>query len=326
MRTCLPVAVLLPALFLVACGGPATTIAIPTIGYVQFVESPQLLQGFDGFQRALADAGLRAGTDFTISFRCAQGDMATIPLILNSFIDQRVALVATSTNPCMVAAAQRVRDLPVVMTISMDPAICGVPVVPPNMTGYFKPFSAASFLKLVRDCHPAATVIGIPYSPQEAHVEYAVNALRTLGEQQGLTVILQPVSAVSELPDVAQALAAQGAQVFIVASDNTIYSGLAALVAVARDRKIPIFVTDVGRTENGAAVGWGLDYFDWGYQSGMVAAEILRGKTVAELPLRSNEKFIVGFNDDECRRQGLPLDPAVRARLLAGNDTAAAHP
>ncbi len=297
--------VMLTVAGLAACGQPPAS--VPVIGYVQYVEAPQLADGLAGFTRALSDAGLRDGQDFVIDYRCAQGEMANIPLILSTFADRRVAMVATSTNPCMLAAAQRVRDVPVVVTVTLDPAICGVTVIPPNMTGTYKPFQADTFVQVLRACHPSATVIGLPYSPHEAHAEYAAGAIRDAAAAQGIRTILQPVSAVSDLPEVARALAAQGAQAFVVASDNTIYTGLETIVAVAREKKIPLFVTDAGLNARGAAVGWGLNYHDWGYASGQVAAELLRGKTVAEVPLRSNDRFRIDISDTECAAQGLRL-------------------
>jgi len=86
------------------------------------------------------------------------------------------------------------------------------------------------------------------------------------------------------------------------------------LARVAEERKIPIFTSEAGIAHAGAAVGWGLDYFDWGYQSGTIAAQLLRGKTTKELPLQPLTNYMLFFNQDACRKQGLEITPDMRKR------------
>ena len=123
-----------------------------------------------------------------------------------------------------------------------------------------------------------------------------------------------PVTSLNDVPAAAQALAGRGIQAFVAAANLTVYNAMPFLAKVAAQHKIPVFTAEAGIARAGAAVGWGLDYYEWGYQGGTVAARLLRGARLQDVPLRPYTNFRLFINEDACRRQGLTITDDMRRR------------
>ena len=290
---------------------------LPRIGYVQLLEDPQLDAGRAGFLQALADTGLVPEKDVIVEYRSAQGDQALLPLIVQGFLDRRVRIIATATTPAMLAAAQvtakAANPPPVVITIVSPPDEVGLATVPTNMTGWYCPNDMATFLGVVVTSLPAPVKrLGLLNNPAEPNAVLAADKFVRLARDSGIEVIRVPVASVNEITEAASSLAARDVQAFIATNDNTVYNAMPVLARIAEQRRIPIFAADAGIAQSGAAVGWGLDYRDWGYQSGVVAAQLLRGATPREVPLRACRRFQVQINETACARQGLVITESLR--------------
>ena len=286
----------------------------PTVGFLQFVDDPQLDRAALGFQKALESQGFVDGRSLKLVKRCAQGEMANIPLILKAFEDQNVALVGTSTTPCMVAAAQLLRSIPFVCSVTFSPADAGFTGQVPNMSCLYDPFDAEGFVSLLQEFIPGVQEVGILYTPSEPNAVFATGKVMEVCEKRGITVSRCSVQSINDIRDVAAALASQNVQAFVATADNTVYAGLSAMLGVAQDNRIPVFVSDPVMVGNGAAVGLGLDYYDWGYQGGLVAAQILKGKPVTAFPSRPYQDYRLYFSEKNCRLQGLGIPESVRRR------------
>lgn len=283
------------------------------------IEDPQLDEGRRGFVQALQDAGLAPDRDFVLVYRCAQGDQTLLPTIVQGFVAEGVSLIATSTTPCMIAAARGTSAMsnppPVVITIVSPPEQVGVAPVPANLTGFYSLNDMDEFLRVIVSCLPGPVRrIGLLTNPSEPNAELAADALKKACQRAQVELVSAPVSSLGDVPDAAMSLADRGVQAFVAAADNTVYNAMPFLAKTAEQCKIPVFTAEAGIAKAGAAVGWGLDYFDWGYQSGSVAAQLLRGKPIGGLPLRPCTRYQLYFNQDACAKQGLTITPDMRRR------------
>ena len=100
----------------------------------------------------------------------------------------------------------------------------------------------------------------------------------------------------------------------MAAADNTVYQGIPVLAKLAASQKIPLFVTDPLQAEKGAAIGFGANYDQWGYQSGLKAVEILKGRLPAGNKIEPILKYDLIINKKSCEEQGLAVPPTVAAR------------
>jgi len=292
---------------------------IPRVGYLQLLEDPQLDAGRNGFLQALLEAGLVENRDFILDYHCAQGDLSLLPSLVQGFIRDRVYLIATSTTPCMLTAAQLVgkstEPIPVVITIVSDPRDFGIDPVPPNLTGYYNPNNMSEYLQVVLSCLPGPVFrLGLLANPSEPNSELAAKAFSKACAEAQIDLYRMPINTLNDVADAANALAARKVQAYITATDNTAYNAMPIIARIAEKHQIPVFAAEAGIARLGAAVGWGIDYFDWGYQSGTVAARLLKGAALSEEPLRPWTHYQIFLNQDSCRRQGLPITEELRRR------------
>ena len=298
-------------LFLVACQSTPRKI---TIGYIQITEDPVLNAAKSGVFRALADSGFVNGVNIKVLDNNAQGDLSMINMILQSLVSQNVDLIITNSTPCMVAAAQTVRTIPVVFTVAFSPDQIGLKTKPDNLYGVYDPLNVKAFVDLMQECIPQLKRIGIPYNNAEPNAEYSVKVLSKEFADRGLTLVKASVTSSNDILQAGQYLAGQQIDALVAAADNTIYMGLSVLAIVASDQKVPLFVTDPLQAEKGAAMGLGVNYDQWGYETGLKAVEILKGRIPQEKKIEPILKYDLTVNAKACADQGLVIPEKVAGK------------
>jgi len=281
-----------------------------TIGYMQITEDAVLNTAKTGVFKALADSGFVDGQNIRVIDNNAQGDLSMISTILQSLKSQNVDLIITNSTPCMMAAAQSVSTIPVVFTVAFGPEQVKMKSIPSNLYGIYDPLDAAGFVSLMQECLPGLKRVGLPYNNSEPNAEYSANVFTAEFEKRGITVIKTTVNSANDLVMVGQYLKGQNLDAIIVAADNTVYMGLNVLAKMAAESKIPLFVTDPHQAEKGAAIGMGVNYERWGYLSGLMAVEILKGRTIQQ-PIEPITQLELLINKKACEAQGLVLPQSV---------------
>jgi len=249
---------------------------MPVIGYIQIAQDPILDVAKASLFKALADSGFISGKNITILDNNAQGDLSMIPMILQSLVSRPVDVVVTNSTPCMVAAAQMVKEIPVVFTVAFEPKQVGLKSIPANLSGVYDSLKAGEFADILVKCIPGLKKVGMPYNTAEPNAVYSVKVIRAVLVARGIQVVTSPVNSPNDIMMAGQSLAQQEIGAFVVAADNTVYLGLNTLAAVADKASIPLFVTDPMHTRQGAVLGFGADYEKWGYASGLKVVDLLK--------------------------------------------------
>ena len=100
-----------------------------------------------------------------------------------------------------------------------------------------------------------------------------------------------------------------------VPTDNTVVSGIAALIQVAEQNQIPVVSGDSGPVEGGAIATLGIDYSKLGYQTGEMAAAILQdGTDPATMAVEVSNDIELIINPAAAERMGVELPASVTDR------------
>jgi putative tryptophan/tyrosine transport system substrate-binding protein len=290
-----------------------------TIGIVQITEDALLDEARAGVRASLAESGYVEGKAYAVDYQNAQGEISNITLILKRFVAQRVDLVLTVSTPCMVAAAQLVKDIPVVFTVAFSPQQMGITQTPENMTGAYNPFDMRAFVDLMREVVPGLARIGAPFNSSEPNAVFAIRQLEAECKRRGLDLVSMPIFSSADLLLTSQALSQKGVGAFAIASDNTSYAAMDSLLLVAQRRKIPVFVTDPIMVRRGACAGLGVDYGQWGRESGKLVAAVIAGRKPHDLPLVALRADTPVVNPGAAASQGVTLPLALLARAQIVN-------
>lgn len=252
------------------------------IGYIQITEDPVLNTAKEGLFKALADSGFIDGQNIRIIDNNANGDLSMIITILQSLQSQGVDMIITNSTPCMVSAAQIIKEIPVVFTVAFSPEQVKLKSTPENLYGVYDPYNSTDFVSLMQKFIPGLKKVGLPFNNAEANAEFSAKKLSAEFNARDIEVITANVNSPNDIINAGQYLADKNVDALLAAADNTVYLGLNALANIADEKEIPLFVTDPNQAEKGAAVGMGVNYERWGYLSGLKAVELLKGRTVSK--------------------------------------------
>ena len=298
-------AVLLSAALLFSACAKKQTDGLYHIGIVQLVEAALLDDARRGVIDALREEGFIDGKSIRISFKSAQGELSNISIIIKDLIASRVSMIITDSTPCMVAAAQIVRDIPVVFTVAFSPQQLQIKDPPKNVTGVEDPNSMSDLILLIKTCMPGIRRLGIPYNPSEQNAVLAAENARIECRKNGIELVEMNVFSTNDVQQNVSALVQKGVEALVVSADNTLSTGMAAVVKICNDRRIPLFVTEPGEVERGACAGAGADFYEWGRQSGKMAAQIIRGKKPEEIPIQKLASNMLYLNLSAAKAQGV---------------------
>ena len=274
------------------------------IALINLVENPALDNAIEGVGIGLLESGLRSGEDYIMKTWSAQGEMAQLSQIVDAVIRENPDLIITVTTPALIATAQRVKDIPIVFTVASDPEKLGLYKEgnrPANICGVFDDPPLDQLLKMVRNHISGLSAVGIVYDAAEMNSLISVEKLRKAGEEQGVRILESTVSGTVDLPMATQSLIQRGAQAIMLSSDNTTTTGFPAIIRVAKSAGIPVFTTEPDMVKRGATGAIGDNYFEWGKESGAMAAQVLSGISPSLLPVRSTNVFEIIRPDDSSK-------------------------
>lgn len=263
---------------------------VPVIGFVDYVEDATLAEARKGFYDALADSGFsEEKRTIRILYRNAQGDQPTLLQAVDYLVSQKPVLIAANTTLATVASVQRNHDIPVYMLVAPRPDIAKLTDVsgkaPDNLHGVYETLSYIdSSVMMIHKLFPDAKTIGTIYNQAESQSVDALNILRNRCKSENLMLQELPVSTSAETQLVTQALIQKKPDVFFALPDNVIFSSFEVIAKACSSAHIPVLTSESGLVSRGALASYGADIYQWGYQSGALAAAYLRDSTKQEPP------------------------------------------
>lgn len=281
------------------------------IGISQFVQHPALDAATAGFKDAFADAGVEVEWDE----QNASGDQANAVTIAQGFGTAGLDLVLAVATPSAQTAAQAITDVPILFTAVTD-AVEGQLVdsneAPGgNVTGTSDLAPIDEQLALLQEIVPDAKKVGIVYASGEVNSQVQVDAATEAAKPLGLEVVTKTVTTGNDIAAATEALGDVDA--IYVPTDNMVVAGIASLVQVAEDKKIPVIGAESGTVEGGAVITLGIDYTKLGYQTGEMALKVLEGADTATMPVEVSKEFAYVVNEGAAERMGVTIPEAILA-------------
>jgi len=297
------------------------------IGLTQFATHPAADAGRLGFIDALADKGFvevggTCPTEYTrktvvFDYQNPEGDATTEQTIAQKFVNDKVDLIfsfGTRISQQCVKAAKGT-NIPVVFCAITDPVAAGLVSSlsnhpNDNVTGTSDMIEVGSNVELIRAIVPGVKTIGTIYNAGETNSVVLVDELKKVCRESGLQVVERTVSSSADVQTAAQSLVGQ-VDVIWIGTDNTVVSGLEALIKVCEDNKIPFFPSDDPSVERGGIATLGFDYYDIGYQTGEMAVRILNGQKASDIRVELGKKFSYTVNVAAAQRYGVTIPQSI---------------
>lgn len=306
--------VLLAALLVLALGAFAVQAAPLKIGVTQIVEHPALDAARQGFIDRLTELGY---TDAVYDIQSAQGDMGTAITIAQKFQADGVDLVLAIATPTAQAAAQVMRDTPILITAVTDPVeaelVDSIARPGTNVTGTSDLTPVKSQLELLKELVPGATRVGVIYNAGEVNSVVQANIAKDVAPSLGLTLVEATATNSSEVMQAAQSLVGR-VDALYVWTDNLVVSAIGSVVAVAERSKLPLIAGEDLSVESGALATVGIDYYVLGRQTADIAHNVLQGADPAETAIEYLDDMNIVVNVGAAQRMGVTLSDELLER------------
>jgi len=296
------------------------------IGINKYATHPALDAASEGFQDALTAAVNATGKTVTYDEQDAAGEATLAATIAQSFVAQGVDLILAIATDSAQASALAVNgtDIPVVFNSVTNPVVAGIvnnwTVPGGQVTGVSDIAPVEPQLELIiailEDVANNLTLVdlGVIYNPGEANSVYQVDVqLVEAIAALNLTINVETAEAYNtgDVSAAAESLVDEVDAIWIP-TDNTVVDAFESVVAVCEDNDIPLFASDTSTVERGALGCWGLNYYDVGYASGLMAAEILlEGANPATMPVQTAPANQLYVYPEEAERQGVTIPQSI---------------
>jgi putative ABC transport system substrate-binding protein len=258
---------------------------VTTIGFVDAFEDATIAQAKTGFTDALAKNGYSEQKgNIKIEYKNAQGSIPTLTQIVNYFVSEPVDVLATSTTLSSVTAAQKTKTIPIFMMVSPTPErahlVDAQGKAPANLFGTVEDLNYidTSFSLIPKLLKPKSgkLVVGMIYNQSEPQSADAMERIKQLAGKLNVTLLALPLNSSAEAQLVTQSLLDKNIDAFFANPDNTVFSAFETILKSCEQKNVPIFTSEAGLVQRGAVAAFGADIYQWGYQSGLQAAQYLK--------------------------------------------------
>jgi putative ABC transport system substrate-binding protein len=295
-------------LFLAACSGADD--GKYTIGICQIMKHPALDAATQGFKDALvAELGEE---NVTFNEQDAGGEYTNCGTIMDGFVAENVDMILANATAPLQAAASATADIPILGTSITDYATAlnianWTGTVGGNISGTSDLAPLDQQAAMVQELFPEAQTIGLLFCATEPNSVYQVDAVQGYLEEMGYECEQFGFADVNELASVTQS-ACDYADVIYIPTDNTCATYTETIANVVLPAGVPV-VTGESNTCAGCGVATlSIDYYDLGYITGKMAAQILKGEAdISTMPIAYAENFAKKYNEEICAELGIKI-------------------
>ncbi|MBP5662272.1 MAG: ABC transporter substrate-binding protein [Clostridia bacterium] len=286
------------------------------VGICQLVQHEALDAATEGFKQALTDKLGADKVEFDVQNGSGQTDMCVT--IVNSFVSQKVDLIMANATPALQAAANATLDIPILGTSITEYGVAldienfnGV--VGRNISGTSDLAPLAEQADMVLEFAPEAKTVGILYCSAEANSVYQAKVVKEALEGKGLTVKIFTFSDSNDVSQVSSQAASECDALYIP-TDNTAASCAETINGVVAPTKTPIIAGEEGICRGCGVATLSISYYNLGYKTGEMAAEVLTGKAdITTLAIAYDEHPVKKYNKTLCDELGITVPEGYEA-------------
>lgn len=291
-----------------------------SIGIVQIVEHAALDAARDGFIQALADNGLVEGENVTFDVQNAQGDQSTLSTIGDRFVSANVDMILAIATPSAQTMASKTTTIPILGTAVTDYEVAKLvnsnEVPGGNVSGTSDMNPIADQVALIFELYPDAATIGCIYNSGEDNSVLQAGIAKEAIEAAGKSYVEVTVTSTNDVQQAMQSLVTQCDAIYIP-TDNTVASAMPIVAEVANTAMIPVICGESNMVAAGGLATLGINYYDLGYQTGLMALKILlEGADISTMPIEFATGFDAAFNGETAAAIGLTIPEKYQSAIL----------
>lgn len=279
------------------------------IGIVQLVQHPALDAATEGFQKALTD---KLGDAVSFDLQNASGDSANCATIVNGFVSDDVDLIMANATSPLQAAAAATADIPILGTSVTDYATAleiedWTGTVGNNISGTSDLAPLDQQAAMIKELFPDAKNVGLLYCTAEPNSVYQCTVIEGCLKDLGYEVTWYGFNDTNDVTAVTEK-AADESDVMYIPTDNTCAANTEAIANVVLPKETPVVVGEEGICKGCGVATLSISYFDLGYKTGEMAAEILaEGADITQMAVAYAPEVVKEYNVANCEALGIEI-------------------
>lgn len=306
-------------------GGKQTADKEVNIGIIQYMDHIALDDARVGFITALNNSGYKDGENITIDYHNAQGDQSNLSTICDRFVSNNVDLVLAIATSAAQAIAGKTTEIPILATAitNYETARLVDSAAAPggNVSGTTDMNPINEQIDLLKTLVPSAKTVGILYTSNEDNSILQAGLAKQAIENKGMTCVEVTVSNSNEVQQATQSIVSQ-CDVIYIPTDNVFASAMPVVHGVTAESKTPVICGESGMVNSGGLATLGINYYDLGYQTGLMAVKILKGEAEpATMPIESATGFDYAINGTVAEEIGLEIPADLQQYVRTEEDS-----
>lgn len=295
------------------------------IGISQMAEHPALDASREGFIAALESEGFIEGDNVKFDIQNAQGDIANTQLIAQNFVTQGQDMIFAIATPAAQSAANSTDEIPILITAVTDAVQAGlvesVEKSGSNVAGTSDAVPIETQFQLMKALLPDVKKVGILYNTSEINSEIQIGQVKDLAAGHGLEIIAAGVNNTNDIPQTLQSII-NDIDVLYALTDNVVASAMPLITTEAMAKGIAVIGAEEAHVAAGALATEGINYYDLGFQTGLMAARVLNGEDISQMPVSTLEDMELVINEGTVQKLGItiPEDAKARAKMISGGE------
>lgn len=301
-RLLMNLSLLVLVLSLAACGngnGQKTT-----VGIVAPVEIPAMREIIKGIESGIDD---RCQVKANFIVKNAQGDLNLQRSILQQYNGNDKVKIVVPIGTVPAEMAMTLIDHKPIVAIAADYSVDDVVNANnKNVTNLRDDPSPEAQLAFIHQVLPNIKYLTLVHSSEKRVVAEAKVA-QAAAVKYGITLQSLMIQQLPDIYSVSLAINPKSQGIYIL-EDETVVSGVKALVKQAENRHIPVIASDDGAVENGAAFSIGVKQRDIGLQGSSLLCQVLQGKKASDIPTKKMAAYTIFINHSRLDAQNVPLE------------------
>ena len=250
------------------------------VGICQQMTHDALDAATEGFKAALTDIFGEGVVEYTEGN--ASGEFANCGTIVDGFIAEGVDLILANATYPLQAARSATDTIPVLGTSVTDYATAleiedWTGTVGGNISGTSDLAPLDQQAAMIQELFPDAETVGLLYCSAEPNSAYQVTTIQGYLEERGYTCESYAFNDANDLPSVTQT-ACDGSDVIYIPTDNTAAANTETIANVVIPAGVPVVAGESGICSGCGVATLSISYYDLGYTTGEMAAQILKGE------------------------------------------------
>ena len=280
------------------------------VGICQQMTHDALDSATQGFKDALADILGEGAVEY--SEGNAGGEQPHCVTIIDGLVSEGVDLILANATWPLQAAYSATSEIPVLGTSVTDYATAlniddWTGTVGGNISGTSDLAPLDQQAAMIQELFPDAKNVGLLYCSGEPNSVYQIETITGYLEEMGYTCTPYAFTDVNDLSSVTQT-ACDSSDVIYIPTDNTAAANTETIANVVIPNGVPVITGESGLCSGCGVATLSIDYYDLGYTTGEMAADILQGEAdITTMAVQSAPNVTKMYNAANCEALNITI-------------------